>query len=130
MNHNETMTLEELLNSATLGKWVADDNEGFGANKIWAGHAPSGASPTGTFVAEVVGDSSESDANAELICRLKNAAPAILLALNWFESEAEGRYNGGNPLPVPHGTSQYYWSVFVDAQRDALAALNGKRAIK
>ena len=60
----------------TPGPWNLDNNEGFGANNIWAGHFPHGALPVGSLIATVVGDSAEADCNAQLIA----AAPELLEA--------------------------------------------------
>jgi hypothetical protein len=61
----------------TPGPWIADDNEGFGAWHIWSRMTPTGSGTPGPLVATVVGDSAETDANAQLIA----AAPELLLSL-------------------------------------------------
>lgn len=70
--------LERLLKEATEGPWVVDNNEGFSQWKIWGGMSPSGSGVAGPRIADVIGDSAEADANAELIALLRNHADAIL----------------------------------------------------
>jgi len=65
------------MSKHTPGPWVADDNEGFSMWKIYSRMSPSGSGIPGPFVAEVIGDSAEADANASLIA----AAPEMLDAL-------------------------------------------------
>lgn len=46
------------------GQWIADNNEGFGAWRVWAGMTPSGHGKPGPLLFQIVGDSAETDANA------------------------------------------------------------------
>lgn len=60
----------------TSGPWVADNNEGFSPWTIWSRMTPTGHGTPGPQVAQLAGDSAETDADAHLIA----AAPELLEA--------------------------------------------------
>lgn len=68
-----TNKLKTLLAAATPEKWEASNNDGY---SIWRVYGPAGV------IADVIGGSPETDANAELIPALRNAAPALLAVVD------------------------------------------------
>lgn len=70
----------------TPGPWEADDNEGFGVWKIYGARDVHGG---GRTLAEVHGDSGETDANAHLIA----AAPDLLDAARYCAEFADCHIN-------------------------------------
>ena len=66
------------MSAHTQGPWIADNNEGYSPWSIWSRMTPSGHGTPGPKLADVYGDSAESDANARLIA----ATPELLEAVN------------------------------------------------
>ena len=72
--------LSELLEQASPRPWVENNDGGYSRGHIYSRMTPSGYGPPGEYIADVIGDSAETDANAELICAAVNALPALLAA--------------------------------------------------
>jgi hypothetical protein len=64
----------------TPGPWIADNNEGFGIWSIWSRMTPSGSGTPGPRLAQVIGDSAQTDADAALIAACNPEAMQTLLA--------------------------------------------------
>jgi hypothetical protein len=117
--------LERLKGAATDGPWIADNNEGFSQWKIWENCSPSGYGAAGKRIADVIGDSAETDANAELIAFLINHADALAELVRAAEIMSRAldtghRNNDGTQMGVRNPEKHH-----VDALRNALAKLNG-----
>lgn len=105
------------MSKHTPGPWVADDNEGFSVWKIYSRMSPSGSGIPGPFVAEVIGDSAEADANAHLIA----AAPEMLDALKHIEFILENyKLNGYRADEI--------LEKYLEIVRHAIAKAEGKES--
>lgn len=81
--------LEKLLEQVTPGPWVDDNNEGYGASRVWAKCAPDGT--PGPCVASVIGDSAEAEANAALITLAPTIARRVIAAEKLAEALRESQ---------------------------------------
>jgi len=78
VTHTDTSreAVEALLQGVTEGPWWEDNNEGYGANNIWANHASDDLAKI--LVAQAVGDSAEAEANMAFIAAARELVPALL----------------------------------------------------
>ena len=82
ITRKEIQTILKLAEAATKGPWIGDNGEGYSPWTIWSGMTPSGyGNRPGTLIAQVVGDSAETYANAAFIAHSRIDVPALANAL-------------------------------------------------
>lgn len=110
------------MSKHTKGPWVVDDNEGFGALKIWSGCAPSGNS---TIPGQIISVIDETARECEENARLISAAPDLLEALDLITSLASQEWQepDGSRKGATDNQGRRMWFISADVMQEARAAI-------
>lgn len=82
--------IEELLKNTTAGPWYGDNDDNYGMERVY-GH-------NNKSIADVIGDSAETEDNRELIVILRNSISSLLAERKALREAVKDFLHDGMPL--------------------------------